>query len=42
MRLVTYRDASGQRLGALRDDRVVDLSAVAPDLLSLIDLEARA
>jgi 2-keto-4-pentenoate hydratase/2-oxohepta-3-ene-1,7-dioic acid hydratase in catechol pathway len=37
MRLVTYRDAAATRIGAVRDDRVVDLSALAPDMLSLID-----
>lgn len=39
MRLVNYRTAAaGYRLGAVtRDGQVVDLSAVAPDLLSLID-----
>lgn len=37
MRLVTYRDGSETRIGAVREDRVVDLSSVAPDMLSLID-----
>ena len=37
MRLVTYRDGSGIRIGAVRDDRIVDLSPIAPDMLSLID-----
>lgn len=37
MRLVTYRDAAGTRIGAVQGDRVVDLSSVAPDMLSLID-----
>jgi 2-keto-4-pentenoate hydratase/2-oxohepta-3-ene-1,7-dioic acid hydratase in catechol pathway len=37
MRLVTYRDESGSHLGALREDTVVALDAVAPDMLALID-----
>ena len=37
MRLVTYRDESGTHLGALRDDTVVALDAIAPDMLALID-----
>ena len=37
MRLVTYRDESGVHVGALRDDTVVALDAVAPDMLALID-----
>ena len=37
MRLVTYRDESGVHPGALHDDSVVALDAVAPDLLALID-----
>ena len=37
MRLVTYRDESGAHLGALREDTVVALDAVAPDMLALID-----
>lgn len=42
MRLVTYRDGSGTHIGALRDDGVVALDAVAPDMLSLIDGGAAA
>ena len=38
MRLVTYRSGAGARIGAILEDRIVDLSAVAPDMLSLIDL----
>ncbi|HWE64847.1 MAG TPA: fumarylacetoacetate hydrolase family protein [Chloroflexota bacterium] len=37
MRLVTYRAGVTPRIGAVRDDRVVDLSTLAPDMLSLID-----
>lgn len=37
MRLVTYRDGAREAVGALRDDSVVDLSAVAPTMLALID-----
>jgi len=37
MRLVTYQHDNATSIGALRGDRVVDLSAVAPDMLSLID-----
>lgn len=37
MRLVTYQDESGIHLGALRDDTVVALDDVAPDMLALID-----
>lgn len=36
MRLVTYRDGSGPRIGAVLGDRVVDLTPVAPDMVSLI------
>jgi len=36
MRLVTYRHNEQTSIGAIRDDHVVDLSAVAPDMLSLI------
>ena len=37
MRLVTYSDAHGTHIGALQNDGVVALDAVAPDMLSLID-----
>jgi 2-keto-4-pentenoate hydratase/2-oxohepta-3-ene-1,7-dioic acid hydratase in catechol pathway len=37
MRLVTYRDGAAERVGAVRDDVVIDLSDVAPDMLALID-----
>src|SRR5215213_9739170 len=37
MRLVTYRDESGVHIGALRDETVVALDAVAPSMLALID-----
>lgn len=37
MRLVTYIDGSAERIGAVRDDEVVDLSDVAPSMLALID-----
>jgi 2-keto-4-pentenoate hydratase/2-oxohepta-3-ene-1,7-dioic acid hydratase in catechol pathway len=37
MRLVTYRAGAGSAIGAVTGDRVVDLSTVAPDMLSLIE-----
>jgi 2-keto-4-pentenoate hydratase/2-oxohepta-3-ene-1,7-dioic acid hydratase in catechol pathway len=37
MRLVTYRDERGAHIGALRDDQVIPLDDVAPDMLTLID-----
>jgi 2-keto-4-pentenoate hydratase/2-oxohepta-3-ene-1,7-dioic acid hydratase in catechol pathway len=37
MRLITYHDGSGARLGALRGDSVVPLDAVAPSMLALIE-----
>lgn len=37
MRLVTYRDESGTHIGALHDDTLVVLDALAPDMLTLID-----
>jgi 2-keto-4-pentenoate hydratase/2-oxohepta-3-ene-1,7-dioic acid hydratase in catechol pathway len=37
MRLVTYQDGSGVHIGALRDETVVALDAVAPSMLALID-----
>ncbi len=36
MKLVTYREAGVERIGAVRDGAVVDLSAVAPTMLELI------
>jgi 2-keto-4-pentenoate hydratase/2-oxohepta-3-ene-1,7-dioic acid hydratase in catechol pathway len=36
MRLATYRDGTAQRIGAVVDDALIDLSAVAPDMLTLI------
>jgi len=36
MRLVTFRDGSDPRIGAVRGDRVIDLTVVAPDMVSLI------
>jgi 2-keto-4-pentenoate hydratase/2-oxohepta-3-ene-1,7-dioic acid hydratase in catechol pathway len=36
MRLLTYSGPLGTRIGAVRGDRIVDLNAVAPDMLSLI------
>jgi len=36
MRLVTYRDGAAARVGAVRDDLVIDLSDIAPDMLALI------
>ena len=40
MRLVTYSDGASEHLGVLRDGSVIDLSPLAPDMLSLIDLGA--
>ena len=40
MRFVTFRQGDAARPGALVDDRVVDLSAIAPDLVSLIQMGA--
>ncbi|MBK9711089.1 MAG: fumarylacetoacetate hydrolase family protein [Kouleothrix sp.] len=37
MRLVTYHDGSGARLGAVRGDTVVALDDVAPSMLALIE-----
>ncbi len=37
MQLVTYVDGTEQRIGALRGEFVVDLSTVAPDMLTLIE-----
>jgi 2-keto-4-pentenoate hydratase/2-oxohepta-3-ene-1,7-dioic acid hydratase in catechol pathway len=37
MRLVTYRDSATTRIGAIRGDNVIDLSAAANDMLGLID-----
>jgi 2-keto-4-pentenoate hydratase/2-oxohepta-3-ene-1,7-dioic acid hydratase in catechol pathway len=40
MKLVTYQLNNQIKLGAWREDGIVDLSAVAPDMLTLIDLGA--
>ena len=40
MKLVTYQDASGQHIGALRNNTIVPLDSVAPSLLALIDMGA--
>lgn len=37
MRLVTYRKEAKQRIGAVRGDCLIDLSGVAPDMLTLIE-----
>ncbi len=37
MRLVTFQDAQGVHLGAVREHEVVALDEVAPDMLALID-----
>ena len=42
MRLVTYRDETGTHVGAMRNDGIVALDAVAPDMLTLIDGGAAA
>ncbi|MCS6882016.1 MAG: fumarylacetoacetate hydrolase family protein [Oscillochloridaceae bacterium] len=36
MKLVTYRHEGAERIGALRDEAIVDLSEVAPSMLELI------
>ena len=36
MRLVTYRDGAVERIGAVHNHLVIDLSDIAPDMLSLI------
>lgn len=38
MRFVTFQHGSEARPGAVKDGQVVDLSAIAPDLLSLIEM----
>lgn len=42
MKLVTFRLNNQNRLGAVRDQDIVDLTAVAPDMLSLIEGGAEA
>ena len=37
MKLVTYHHANRPALGLVRDNVIVDLSAVAPDMLTLIE-----
>jgi 2-keto-4-pentenoate hydratase/2-oxohepta-3-ene-1,7-dioic acid hydratase in catechol pathway len=37
MRLVTFRDNQGTRIGAIHGDAIIDLSSIAVDMLSLID-----
>lgn len=37
MKLVTYRHSGVERVGAVREDGVVDLSGLAPSMLALID-----
>ncbi|WP_242605079.1 hypothetical protein [Chloroflexus aurantiacus] len=37
MKLLTYRYGGVERVGALRGDEVIDLSAVAASMLDLID-----
>ncbi len=37
MKLVTYRHSGVERVGAVREDGVVDLSELAPSMLALID-----
>lgn len=37
MKLVTYRNGASERVGAVRDGLVVDLSDLAPSMLDLID-----
>ena len=40
MKLVTYQLNNQMKLGAWREDEIVDLSAVAPDMLTLIEMGA--
>jgi 2-keto-4-pentenoate hydratase/2-oxohepta-3-ene-1,7-dioic acid hydratase in catechol pathway len=40
MKLVTFQDAGGQHIGALRNNTIVPLDAVAPSMLALIDMGA--
>ena len=40
MKLVTYQLDNQIKVGAWREDEIVDLSAVAPDMLALIDMGA--
>ena len=40
MKLVTYQLNNQIKVGAWREDEIVDLSAVAPDMLALIDMGA--
>jgi 2-keto-4-pentenoate hydratase/2-oxohepta-3-ene-1,7-dioic acid hydratase in catechol pathway len=42
MRLVTYRDGDSVHIGAVRNDTIVVLDGVAPDMLALIDGGAEA
>jgi 2-keto-4-pentenoate hydratase/2-oxohepta-3-ene-1,7-dioic acid hydratase in catechol pathway len=42
MRLVTFRDNQGTRIGAIDGETVIDLSGIAPDMLSFIDGGAEA
>jgi 2-keto-4-pentenoate hydratase/2-oxohepta-3-ene-1,7-dioic acid hydratase in catechol pathway len=37
MRLVTYRDGDSVHIGAVRDDTVIALDSVAPDMIALIE-----
>ena len=38
MKLITFQDNSGVHLGVLQDGGIVALDAIAPDMLSLIDM----
>ena len=38
MKLVTYNHAGQRHIGAVKDDGVINLSAIAPNMLSLIEL----
>ena len=40
MKLLTYLDKRVAKIGAVVEDRVIDLSGVAPDMISLIELGA--
>lgn len=42
MRLVTYQDSQGVQIGVWREDGIVSLASVAPDMLALIDGGAAA
>ncbi len=38
MKLATFTQGNSTRIGAVRDDGIVDLSAIAPDMVTLLSL----